>query len=79
VLAFARLTEAQRLLLFHHDPLHDDEQLDRRHAEALARWPAAGRSPHEVLMAAELHELELDPIAGGVAATAPGRGFRRIP
>jgi hypothetical protein len=40
VLAFARLTEAQRFLLFHHDPLNDDEQLDRLHAEALARWAA---------------------------------------
>jgi hypothetical protein len=60
VLAYARLTEAQRLLLFHHDPLHDDEALDRLHADALARWDAAGRSPHEVLMAAELQELELD-------------------
>jgi phosphoribosyl 1,2-cyclic phosphodiesterase len=70
VLAFARLTEAQRLLLFHHDPLHDDEQLDRLHAEALARWAAAGRSPDEVLMAAELEELELDRARLGVAATA---------
>jgi phosphoribosyl 1,2-cyclic phosphodiesterase len=70
VLAFARLTEAQRLLLFHHDPLHDDEQLDRLHAEALARWNAAGRSPHEVLMAAELQELELDHAGARVAAAA---------
>jgi phosphoribosyl 1,2-cyclic phosphodiesterase len=70
VLAFAQLTEAQRLLLFHHDPLHDDEQLDRLHAEALARWAAAGRSPHEVLMAAELQELELEDARPGVAATA---------
>jgi phosphoribosyl 1,2-cyclic phosphodiesterase len=69
VLAFARLTEAQRLLLFHHDPLHDDEQLDRVHAEALARWDAAGRS-HAVLMAAELQELELDRAGVGVAAAA---------
>lgn len=50
VLAFARLTEAHRLLLFHHDPLHDDEQLDRLHAEArprpgsgFRRLPADGR------------------------------------
>jgi phosphoribosyl 1,2-cyclic phosphodiesterase len=60
VLAFASLTEAQRLLLFHHDPLHDDDQLDRLYAEALARWSAAGLSPREILMAAELQELELD-------------------
>ena len=70
VLAFARLTEAQRLLLFHHDPLHDDEQLDRLHAEALARWDAAGGSPDEVLMAAERQELELDRARPGVAASA---------
>jgi phosphoribosyl 1,2-cyclic phosphodiesterase len=70
VLAFARLTEAQRLLLFHHDPLHDDEQLDRLYAEALARWDFVGRSPHEVLMAAELQELEVDRARPGVAATA---------
>jgi phosphoribosyl 1,2-cyclic phosphodiesterase len=70
VLAFARLTEAQRLLLFHHDPLHDDEQLDRLLAEASARWDAAGRSPHEVLMAAELQELELDDAGARVAAAA---------
>jgi phosphoribosyl 1,2-cyclic phosphodiesterase len=70
VLAYARLTEAQRLLLFHHDPLHDDEQLDRLHADAHARWDAAGRNPHDVLMAAELQELELDRARPGVAATA---------
>ena len=69
VLAFARLTEVQRLLLFHHDPLHDHEQLDRLHPEALARWVAAGRRPHDVLMAAELKELELD-VAGARVATA---------
>ena len=68
VLTFARLTEAQRLLLFHHDPLHDDSQLDRLNADALARWAAAGRSPHEVLIATELQELQLDRVGGTVAA-----------
>jgi phosphoribosyl 1,2-cyclic phosphodiesterase len=67
-LAFAQLTEAQRLLLFHHDPLHDDEQLDRLHTEALEHWVAASRSPHEVLMAAELQELELDHTIAEAAA-----------
>jgi phosphoribosyl 1,2-cyclic phosphodiesterase len=77
VLAFAQLTEAQRLLLFHHDPLHDDEQLDRLHAEAVARWAASGRSPHEVLMAVELQELELGRArTGGAAAAAPRRAAR---
>ena len=70
VLAYAQLTEAERLLLFHHDPLHDDEQLDRLHAEAVSRWAAAGRRPHELLMAAELQELELDRSGTRVAAAA---------
>jgi len=78
VLAFARLTEAQRLLLFHHDPLHDDEQLDRLHADARARWAAAGRSPHEVLMAAELQELELEGARPRVAAAAAPTAARLL-
>ena len=73
VLAFARLTEARRLLLFHHDPLHDDVQLDRLHAEAALRWEAAGRSPDEVLMATELQELELDRASDRASAVADAR------
>jgi ribonuclease BN (tRNA processing enzyme) len=70
VLAYARLTEAQRLLLSHHDPLHDDEQLDRIHAEASARRASAGRSTHEILMGTEQQELELGPAGAGVGAGA---------
>jgi hypothetical protein len=70
VLAFAQLTEPQRLLLFHHDPLHDDEELDRLHAEAMTRWAAAGRSPREVLMATELGELYLGRAGAEAAAIA---------
>jgi len=70
VLAYARRTEAQRLLLFHHDPLHGADQLDRLHAEAVARWASAGRSAHEVLMATELQELEPGSAGAGVAASA---------
>jgi phosphoribosyl 1,2-cyclic phosphodiesterase len=73
VLAFAELTEAQQLLLFHHDPLHDDDQLDRLHGEARARWGATGRSPDEVLMAVELQELELDRAGDRVSAVANAR------
>ena len=58
VLAFAELADAQQLLLFHHDPLHDDDQLDRLHSEARERWCAAGRSPHDLMMASELQRLE---------------------
>jgi phosphoribosyl 1,2-cyclic phosphodiesterase len=37
VLTFARRAEAGRLVLFHHDPLHDDEVLDDIGAEAAER------------------------------------------
>ena len=77
VLAFARFTEAQRLLLFHHDPLHDDEQLDRLHADAMTRWDRAGRSRHEVLMAAELQQLELDPAVASPTAAAGTEHLRQ--
>jgi ribonuclease BN (tRNA processing enzyme) len=73
VLVFARLTEAQRLVLFHHDPLHDDEQLDRLHAEATERWAAAGRSPHQVVMGVELQELELGRAGDRVSTVANAR------
>jgi phosphoribosyl 1,2-cyclic phosphodiesterase len=77
-LAFAQLTEAQRLLLFHHDPLHDDEQLDRLHTDARERFEALGRSSHEVTLAAELQELELDHADAGVAAAASPTALRRL-
>ncbi len=73
VLTYAQLTEAERLLLFHHDPLHDDECLDRLHAEAVVRWKAAGRSPHEILMAAELQELGVDGAGDRASAVADAR------
>jgi hypothetical protein len=70
VLTFAQLTEAQRLLLFHHDPLHDDEQLDRHHIDARERWEAMGRRSHEVTLATELQELELALPLGTVQGSA---------
>ena len=36
---FAQAAHADRLLLFHHDPLHDDEQLDAIEARACELWP----------------------------------------
>jgi phosphoribosyl 1,2-cyclic phosphodiesterase len=72
VLAFAELTEAQHLLLFHHDPLHDDERLDRLHSEARERWVATGRSPNEVMMAAELQDFGIGRFGSGVSAAASG-------
>ena len=70
VLAFARLTEPEGLMLFHHDPLHDDEHLDRLLDHARERWDATGRSPHDVLMAAELQQLELGHVGEELPAAA---------
>ena len=39
-LAFARLTRARHLVTFHHDPAHDDDDIDRLTAEAKAAVPA---------------------------------------
>jgi len=41
-LAFARRAEAGHVVLFHHDPAHDDAQLDAVGQEAAARWEQLG-------------------------------------
>ena len=58
-LAFAQRAEAERLLLFHHDPLHTDDFLDRLHGSATARWAELGGHPGAVELAAEHVELDL--------------------
>lgn len=58
-LAFARRAEAERLLLFHHDPMHTDAFLDRLHSTATARWAELGGRVGAVELAAEHVELEL--------------------
>lgn len=51
----------RRLVLFHHDPAHDDDRLDRLLSEAQeARYRAGGSL--EIVMAAE--GLSLEPIGG---------------
>ncbi len=69
---FARAAGARRLALFHHDPLRDDEALDKLVTTCRSR--AAG-SPLEVLAAAEGQSIELT--AAAVAASA-SRGERTI-
>jgi phosphoribosyl 1,2-cyclic phosphodiesterase len=56
-LAFGRRAGAGRLLLFHHEPLHDDEQLDALGAEARCRWEAMGGDPERIELAREGMEL----------------------
>ncbi len=54
--AFARLARARRLLLFHHDPGHADEDLDALAVRARELWGAGGDG---VLVAAEGMEIEV--------------------
>ena len=67
-LTFARRVEAQRLLMFHHDPLHSDDFLDRFHDEARERWSELGGPDGAVEMAAEAQELEIGRPSGDQAA-----------
>jgi ribonuclease BN (tRNA processing enzyme) len=62
-LTFASRVGAQRLLLFHHDPLHSDDFLDRFHGAARERWASLGGDPALVEMAMEGGELEVSPAA----------------
>jgi phosphoribosyl 1,2-cyclic phosphodiesterase len=50
---------ADRLVLFHHDPLHSDDFLDVLAGEAAARWQQLGGRPDQVELAVERRELEL--------------------
>ena len=58
-LVFGHRTGAERLLLFHHDPLHSDDFLDALCGEATARWQDLGGRPDQVELATERRELEL--------------------
>jgi phosphoribosyl 1,2-cyclic phosphodiesterase len=60
-LTFARRTEVERLMLFHHDPLHSDDFLDRFLVSAVDRWESLGGTPDQVELAAERRELAVGP------------------
>ncbi len=57
-LTFAQRNEAQRLLLFHHDPDHDDALLEGLEAEAIQRWSGLD-GQGAVAMAREGETIEL--------------------
>jgi hypothetical protein len=56
-------------LLFHHDPLHPDDFLDRFHETARERWTELGGASGAIEMAAETQELQIGAPAGVAAAT----------
>ncbi|MGZ4249987.1 MAG: MBL fold metallo-hydrolase, partial [Solirubrobacteraceae bacterium] len=60
-LRFGHRVQAERMLLFHHDPMHSDDFLDDMCAEVSTRWSELGGSPAQVEMATERRELEIAP------------------
>jgi phosphoribosyl 1,2-cyclic phosphodiesterase len=72
-LGFARRVAAKRLLLFHHDPLHSDEALDRIGDEVADRWAELGGHPQSIELATERMELEVAESAGHAAAASSPR------
>jgi hypothetical protein len=58
-LLFARRSEVEQVLLFHHDPLHTDDALDQLHDRAGERWLSLGGSPGDLAMAIEGSEMSL--------------------
>jgi hypothetical protein len=66
-LAFGHRVGAQRLLLFHHDPLHTDDFLDNVCGEIASRWQRLGGRPGQVELAAERRET----VIADVAAPSP--------
>jgi phosphoribosyl 1,2-cyclic phosphodiesterase len=58
-LGFGRRVGADRLLLFHHDPLHTDDFLDTLYGEAAARWEDLGGQAEQVELATERREIAI--------------------
>jgi hypothetical protein len=69
------VTAAQRLLLFHHDPLHSDDFLDSLCGPAASGWEQLGGNPGQIELAAERRELVL----GDTAAAAAPLGADKSP
>jgi phosphoribosyl 1,2-cyclic phosphodiesterase len=65
-LIYGKRANAERMLLFHHDPLHTDDYLDAFAGRAVTRWHDLGGRPEQLELATERREIEL--LAGAVAA-----------
>jgi phosphoribosyl 1,2-cyclic phosphodiesterase len=60
-LLFGHRVSAERLLLFHHDPLHSDDFLDGLTGEIISRWQDLGGRPEQVELATERREIFVAP------------------
>ena len=68
-LTFARRVEAKRLMLFHHDPLHSDDFLDRFSEAAVERWVELGGEPTRSSWPPSASEVEVTAPAPAPALT----------
>jgi phosphoribosyl 1,2-cyclic phosphodiesterase len=62
-LEFGYRVGADRLLLFHHDPLHSDDFLDSLCGDVGERWQELGGRPEQVELATERREIQISPRA----------------
>lgn len=67
-LVFARRAEAQRNLLFHHDPLHSDDFLDALGDGLGERLGEFGKSAEWVELAREKREIAVEPVTRAAPA-----------
>ena len=77
-LAFARRARTERVLLFHHDPMHSDEFLDRLADDVSLQWKELGGAGGRVDLATERRELEL-PRTDLAASTSAVNGSAAEP
>jgi phosphoribosyl 1,2-cyclic phosphodiesterase len=70
-LAFSHRAGAERVLLFHHDPLHSDDFLDAFGSHACGQWEELGGRADRIELATERRELVLEaPTPAKTSATA---------
>jgi phosphoribosyl 1,2-cyclic phosphodiesterase len=71
-LRFARRAKVSKLVAFHHDPLHSDDDMDGLANTARRQWAALGGQPGALEFATESTQIPVQPLTGGgaVAGTA---------
>jgi phosphoribosyl 1,2-cyclic phosphodiesterase len=73
-LVFAQRAQAERVLLFHHDPLHSDEFLDKLGDSVAARMSEFGKPAEWAELAKERSEIALT----GAGRTPSSSGLTRV-
>jgi len=66
-LAFSRRVRTQRLLLFHHDPMHSDDFLDTLGDDVDVQWDELGGTQGRVELAKERREIDVNPAGAATA------------